>query len=530
MIDPNLLPQNPGVYLFKDREGRVLYIGKAKNIRERIKSYLRGDSKNLKTARLMKKVCFVEPIITSSEKEAFLLENNLIKEYSPPYNINLKDDKTYISIKITLLDEYPALYITRKVKEDGSVYFGPYPHASNVREILRLIQGIYPIRRCKNSLFKKRERPCILYQIKKCLGPCSGLVDKEEYMEAVRGLIDFLSGKEDRVLKDIEEKIRKCAKNWQFEEAQALKEKYMAIKDIIERQNVHIHFGKNRDVWAFAVSDGVLHCVVLSFQKGVLIGKKTYKYTILGEYTSEQITSLLFQYYSYKPIPDEILISEEAEGLEVLKEFLSEKAKKEVLIHKPKEGESFELISLALENLQSSAEIPLDVAFMKHLHLSRRPRRIEIYDCSHLFGKDASASMVVFEDFKMKKEDYRVFNIKGENPMDDISSIREVLLRRIKDTSLGPLPDLFVVDGGRAHLLAAKKTLEELQIEADIIGIAKGRNRKRMEDHIYLPGRKNPLYIPKSSLVFKELVKMRDEAHRFALFSHRRKRKHAYGR
>lgn len=530
MLDPNILPEAPGVYLFKDKDGRVLYVGKAKNIRERVKSYFRSELKDGKTLKLVKKIAQIEPIVTSSEKEAFLLENNLIKEHFPPYNINLRDDKTYISIKVTVSEEYPGLFITRKVKEDGSIYFGPYPHAKDVRAVLRMIQYAYPVRRCKKTVFKKRSRPCVLYQIGKCLGPCTGSVDKEKYQEIVRGLIDFLSGKEDRILKDLEKRIRIHAKNWNFEEAQALKEKYMAIKEMIERQNVHSHFGKDRDVWAFLHADDLLQTVVLNFRKGLLIGKKNYNSKLLSGYDPDQILSLLFQYYSFKPIPDEIIISEEVEGISILEEHLSEKAKKKVSIHGPSWKEASELISLAFENLQSAEEIPLDTAFMKYLHLSKRPRRIEIYDCSHLFGSSPSASMVVFEDFKSKKEDYRVFHIKGDNPMDDIASLKEVLIRRIKDKSLPPLPDLFIVDGGRAHLLAAQRILTDLQIKADLIGIAKGRHRRKLEDLIYLPNRKNPLYLPKSSPVYKELLKMRDEAHRFALLSHRRrKRKDAYG-
>lgn len=520
-----MLPEGPGVYIFRDKDGNPLYVGKAKNLKERVKSYFSKGQKDRKTLILLKKIHSVEPILTLNEKEAFLLENSLIKRLSPPYNINLKDDKTYISLKITLSEEYPALYITRKITDDGSVYFGPYPHAKDVRETLRLIQSIYPLRRCKNSVFKARKRPCILGEIGRCLSPCTGGVQKEKYMEIVRAVIDFLSGKEDGVLKELETRIEERAKNWQFEEAQSLKEKYEAIKEMLEKQNVHRHLGKTCDVWAHIFTKGTLIASVLNFRKGVLLGKNLFKKPVFGDYESDEMISLLFQYYTVRPPPDEIILSDDIENSEVLEEFLHERHGRRIRVRRPLTQEEMDLSSLAIENLHSPTDLPLDEQFMRYLHLSKRPRRIEIYDCSHLFGSNPLASMVVFEDFRMKKEDYRLFNIRQDNPMDDISSLREVIGRRLNDKRLGPLPDLIVVDGGRAQLQAAKKVLEELGIQIDTIGIAKGRRGRREEDLVYLPLRKNPLMLPKSSPVYKKLLSMRDEAHRFALFAQRRRRK-----
>ncbi|MCX7857311.1 MAG: excinuclease ABC subunit UvrC [Deltaproteobacteria bacterium] len=527
----SILPESPGVYIFKDEKGRVLYIGKARNIKERVKSYFRADLKDTKTLNLVRKIKEVEPIVTTNEKEAFLLENNLIKEHAPPYNINLKDDKTYISIKISVNEEYPGLYITRKVRDDGALYFGPYPHAKDVRDILRTIQSVYPIRRCKNTVFKKRSRPCILAQIGKCLGPCSLPVKKEEYMETVRGIIDFFSGKEDTLLKELEQKIKNLAKEWRFEEAQKLKEKYMAIRNMVEKQNVHKHFGKNRDVWAFSYVEGSLFAVILNFRQGVLVGKKHFKKNFFVEFNQDEIVSLLFQYYSSRPIPEEIFLSEDIENSHLLEDYLCQKAKRKVYVLGPTAAsEARDLIWLALENLHATEEVPLGLAFLEHLHLSRVPKRIEVYDCSHLFGTSPSASMVVFEDFTMKKDDYRVFHIRGPNPLDDLASLREVLTRRLRDEKLGPLPDLIIVDGGRSHLASVQKVFTEFGVTIDLVGVTKGRRRRKMEELIYLPGRRNPLYLPRASRVYREILRMRDEAHRFALFSHRRrKKKDAYG-
>lgn len=516
------IPESPGVYQFKDRDNTIIYIGKAKNLKDRVSSYIREGKKDIKTEQLVRHIDHVEFVLTGSEKEAFLLENNLIKEHVPKYNINLKDNKTYLSLKLTINDRYPALFATRKILPDGSLYFGPYPHAREVRDVLKFIEDIYPIRKCKETVFRQRKKPCLLYELGKCCGPCAARVDEKEYKEIVEEVKNFLLGKNEKVLKDIEQKITKAVSAWKFEEAQALKVRHVAIKSMIEKQNVHEHFGKNRDVWAFADEERKLVIALLSFRRGVLLSRRRFTEPLFSEKSDEEISTFLFQYYNTHPIPDEVVLSEEIDDASYLEKHLEELKHEKVKIIGPGNRSVSDVIRLAIENLHETEQIDLDEAFRRALHLKSKPVRIEVYDISHISGKNPTGAMVVFEAFKASKKDYRVFHIKGESTMDDVAMIDEVLRRRVKDLALGPLPDLFLIDGGKGQLAAARHVLKEQNIDKDVVSIAKGERRKGMEDLIYLPGRKNPLPLAKASPVFRELVKMRDEAHRFAVASHHR--------
>ncbi|MBA4391387.1 MAG: hypothetical protein C0399_10670 [Syntrophus sp. (in: bacteria)] len=518
----NNLPESPGVYRFRDCDNNIIYIGKAKNLKERVRSYVREGKKDVKTERLVENIDHVDFVLTNSEKEAFLLENNLIKEHTPKYNINLKDNKTYISLKLTIRDQYPALFLTRKIVADGSLYFGPYPHAKEVKDVLKVIESLYPIRKCKDTVFRKRKRVCMLYELGKCLGPCAKEVDQITYGEIIEELRDFLLGKDEKLLRDIKQRISKAVSTWNFEEAQMLKERYTAIKSMVEKQHVHEHLGKNRDVWAFAEDEKRLLIVLLIFRRGVLISRQHFKEPFFSDTPGETITTFLFQYYSAHPIPDEIILSEEIEDMDYLEKHLEESRKGTLRIMGPKHRSSQDMVRLAIENLHETEPIALDEAFRRALHLKTNPLRIEVYDISHIQGKNPTGVMVVFEEFKPSKKAYRVFHIRGASTMDDVAMISEVLKRRVNDPTLGPLPDLFIIDGGKGQLAATKRVLKENIIDKDIVSIAKSEQRKSMEDLIYLPNRKNPLPLSKASPVFKEIVKMRDEAHRFAVFSHRR--------
>lgn len=519
------LPGSPGVYLFKDGTGDIIYVGKAKNIRDRVRSYFRSAAKDTKTKLLAESIRSIDFILTTNEKEAFLLENNLIKQHAPKYNIVLKDDKSYLSLKLTVKDDYPGLFATRKIVDDGSIYFGPYPHGREVRDILKLMQQLYPIRKCTDSVFRKRKRACILFEIGKCPGPCVMPVDAAEYAGTIEQVRDFLSGRDEKVLKTIESDIARKIASWDFEAAQVLKERYVAIKGMVEKQHVHEHFGKNRDVWAFSERARVISIVVLTVRGGVLLSRRLYKESFYTEDAGETLMTFLFQYYSAHPIPDEIIISEEPEGREVLERHLTEKKRGPVRIRGPGHRGVQDMVRLAIENLHETETQPLDQAFRDALRLKNPPKRIEIYDISHIGGQNPTGAMTVFTNFKPAKDQYRVFHIRGEDTLDDIAMITEVLDRRVNNAELGPLPDLYIIDGGKGQLAAAHKVLRSHNIEADIISIAKGEGRKRMEDVIYIPARKNHLALPKASAVFKEIVRMRDEAHRFAVSSHRRWRK-----
>ena len=515
------LPEAPGVYLFRDRDGKIVYVGKAKSIRDRVKSYFTKGSRDRKTERLLTAIDDVSVVLTTNETEAFLLENNLIKENQPHYNVVLKDDKTYISLKLTLKDAYPMLTPTRTIKDDGALYFGPYPHAREVRDLLKLIQSLYPVRRCRDSVFKSRTRPCILFQLEKCPGPCAGKIDEASYRAIVDELVDFLSGRDEKLLKKLEDDIDQAARTWNFEEANAKKERYLALKRLIEKQRVHEHLGKNRDVWGFMEEAGRLRIVLLGFRRGVLIAKRLFRQSVVAD-PGEAISSFLFQYYSSRPVPDEIILTEELEDSATLQRYLHERRCGAVRVLGPSDPRTQEMVRLAVENLHEPEPEAKDEAFRRALHMQISPKRIEVYDISHSHGRNPSGIMVVFEDFKPKKEGYRVFHIREAAPEDDPAMMAEVLTRRMTDEKIRPLPDLVVLDGGKGQLSTVSRALRGLGVGVDVIAIAKGVGRKRMEDLVYLPGRKNPLPLPKSSTVFKEMVRMRDEAHRFAVSSHRR--------
>jgi len=525
MIDEQTLsnlPESSGVYFFQDSEGKIIYIGKARNLKDRVKSYFREGPRDPKTEQLIKNIDHVDILVTENEKEAFLLENNLIKEHTPKYNVNLRDDKTYISLKVSLQHPFPGIYPTREIKNDGALYLGPYPHARDVKEVLKLVQGIYPIRRCKDSVFRKRKRPCILADIGKCIAPCSGRLNQGEYRRVVDEMVDFLSGKNEKVLRDLKKQIEEAGAAWKFDEAKLLKERYLAIQDMVEKQNVHEHFGKNRDVWAFTTGEGGLKSILLSFRKGVLIAKRKFHDKVTATPLDEAISSFLFQYYDARTIPDEIILSEELHDVHFLEKHLKDTKQKQVKIYGPRTKPGKETVGLAIENLHEPEPVLLDEAFKNALHMRKKPIRIEAYDISHTHGKNPTGIMVVFEGFTMAKNAYRVFHIRGEATMDDVAMMGEVLRRRLTDEKITPLPDLIVIDGGKGHLAAGIKILKDLDKKLDIISIAKDPRRKSMEDIIYLPNRKNPLPLPKSSAVMKEIVKMRDEAHRFAILSHKR--------
>ena len=517
----NNLPESPGVYLFRDEAKEILYVGKARSLKDRVRSYFGKGKKDSKTERLVRRIEEMSIVLTQNEKEAFLLENNLIKEHQPKYNMVLKDDKTYVSLKLTVQDKFPALSITRTIKDDGSLYFGPHPHAKDAKDLLKVVQSLYPMRRCRDAVFRRRTRPCILAGLDKCPAPCVGEVDEKAYRAVVEEVTDFLQGRNEKLLKMLEARIEEAARSWNFEEAQTGKEKYDAIKRLVEQQHVHEHMGINRDAWGILAEEGRLRMVVLTFRKGVLISKRMFKESFAPA-LDEALPSFLFQYYSTRPIPDEIVLSEEIADKQVLEQTLREKKKGRVRIHGPSDGGSADMIRLAVENLHEIETVVLDEAFRKVLNLLKPPKRIEIYDISHSHGQSPSGIMVVFEDFKAKKSDYRVFHIREAATEDDVAMMGETLKRRLGDERMRPLPDLVVIDGGKAQLAKAMSVFRGTAPPVDLISIAKGERRRRMEDFLYLPFRKNPLLLPKSSPVFKQLVLMRDEAHRFAITSHKK--------
>ena len=518
------LPEQSGVYLFRDDKDAIIYVGKARNLKERVKSYTQKGKKEVKTEHLVQRIHRVQVIVTNNEKEAFLLENNLIKEHRPKYNVSLKDDKTFVSLKLTVGDPFPALFITRKIEDDKSLYFGPYPQVRDMRAIIKIVQNFYPVRRCRNSVFRKRQRPCILYQMGKCLGPCAESVDHAAYREMINELTDFLSGRNEKLLKDLKDRIEEASSQWRFEEAKVLKDRYDAIGTMMEKQNVHQHMGKNRDLWAFERTGKNIRAVVLTFQRGVLIFKRVFRDVLSEAPVHDSIATLLFQFYQSAPVPEEIVLSEELEGMETIARVLGARRGFVPKLHGPSSRLGRELLPLALENLRDTEAVPLDQALERALRLKVVPKRIEIFDISHTQGENPTGGMVVFAGLKPYKQGYRIFHIRDAYSLDDTAMMAEVLRRRLTDDAIGPLPDLIVLDGGKGHLSAVGRVLRDLKIERDYIGIAKGVRRKALDDLIYLPGRKNPVVFSRTSPVLKFIARMRDEAHRFALSSQRKRK------
>jgi excinuclease ABC subunit C len=525
LIDDSMvsnLPETPGVYLFKDGEQKIIYVGKAKSLRDRVRSYLREGDKDGRIVRLVRSIEDLEIITTKSEKEAFLLENNLIKEHRPKYNVSLKDDKSYASLKLTVQHRYPALFVTRTIEHDGSLYFGPYAQVRDMREVLKIVQAFYPVRRCRDTAFKKRKRPCMLFQIGKCPGPCSGEVPEETYREVVEELIAFLQGRNEELMKDMGTRIEREARSWNFEEAAKLKERYESIKAMVERQHVHEHFGRNRDVWAFMETEKGVETVLLTFRSGLLIQRRNYDIPGPMSALQEAASSFLFQYYGSHAIPDEVVVSHDLEDMESLEDYLQALKHAPMQLSGPSKRGTQAMIDLALENLHGGQTLPVDEVFKKVLRLRRRPSSIEIYDISHTGGTSPTGVMVAFHAFKPKKAFYRVFHIRHASSLDDPAMMAEVLQRRLSDGKMPPLPDLIIIDGGKGQLSAVGRVIGQLGLPLEIIGIAKGEGRRKMEETIYALNRKNPIVLPRSSVVLKELVRMRDEAHRFAISSHKR--------
>jgi excinuclease ABC subunit C len=525
MIDESMvgnLPEAPGVYLFKDGDRNIIYVGKAKSLRDRVRSYLREGDKDGRLVRLVRSIEDLDIILTTSEKEAFLLENNLIKEHRPKYNVNLKDDKSYASLKLSVGHRYPALTVTRTIEHDGSLYFGPYAQVRDMREVLKIVQAFYPVRRCRDAAFRKRKRPCMLFQVGKCLGPCSGEVAEDVYAEVVRELTAFLQGRNEELLKGLALRIEEEARSWNFEAAAKLKERYGAIKVLLERQSVHEHLGRNRDVWAFMETEKCVEAVLLTFRGGLLIQRRNFEIPGSVSLSDEAVPSFLFQYYSARAIPDEVALSAELQDMDGLEACLRELKHGPLRLSGPSARGVRAMIDLALENLHGGRVLPLDDAFQRVLRLRKRPSRIEVYDISHTGGTSPTGVMVAFEHFKAKKAHYRVFHVREASSLDDPAMMAEVLERRLSGEKMPPLPDLIVIDGGRGQLSAVGRVVGRAALPVDVIGIAKGEGRRRMEETVYALNRKNPIVLPGASVVLKELVKMRDEAHRFAVASHRR--------
>lgn len=536
-------PAKPGVYLMKNVQGRVLYVGKAKHLRRRISSYFKasGRRNSPKTRMLLRQVVVVDTIITGNEKEALILESNLIKKHRPRYNVVLKDDKRYPALRIDLREPYPRLALVRKIGNDGAHYFGPYSSAAAVHQTLKFIHRHFKIRRCKNSAFRARSRPCLHYQMGGCYGPCSQTVDTVRYHEMVQDVILFLKGRTPELVRKIQQDMQAAAHRQSFEKAAVLRDRMLALEKTLEKQRVTNTDGKDRDALGLAVGkSGSAMITILAVRGGFLNATRHYEIQDTAVPQSEILSGFIRQYYTRTHfLPKEILVSSAIEKSQVLAQWLAEQSGQRVAIHHPQRGPKAALVRLALENAQKElqqrlaardSDRAIAAGLQKILKLDQPPERVECFDNSHLSGRQPVAARVVFENARPLRSQYRHYHIQSGQGADDYASMAEVLTRRFsKNETEAPLPDVLLVDGGKGQLNVAGAILEQLGLKGRmvVLGIAKKDvSRGEKEDKIYRLGRTNALQMDRHRDLLLFFMRVRDEAHRFAIsFQRQRHRK-----
>ncbi len=527
------------MYLMKDGTGRILYVGKAANLKKRVASYFKPPERlDPKTRVLVGKIDDIETILCGSEKEALILESNLIKKHRPRYNVILKDDKRYPSLRLDPRQTFPNLSIVRKIQKDGALYFGPYASAHAVRQTLRFIDKHFRLRKCRNREFRQRTRPCLHCQMQRCMAPCCMDVSPESYEDAVREVVLFLKGKTPELIRELADRMQAASEQQRYEQAAHLRDKIAALKKTLEKQVAVTTDFKDRDVIG-AVRDGDEALVALiPVRGGFMSGAREFYFSGgLGK-AGALIGAFMAQYYEAAPfVPEEVLVEAPPEDRSVLEERLSELRGRRVRILHPKRGEKARLVEMARKNASerlkerqasATAEKQLLERLKRRLSLPAPPARIECFDNSNLFGADPVASMVVFQDGRPNPSAYRRYRIRTVKGPDDYASMAEVLRRRFLNEGDGePLPDLLMVDGGRGQLGVAERIAAELGLSGSLqfAGIAKkDPSAGESRDKIYLPGRINPVNFAKDADLLLFLQRVRDEAHRFAVSYHRRRR------
>lgn len=533
-------PRSPGVYLMKDSAQKIIYVGKANDLKSRVASYFTGKDTRPMAPFLMARVHDIEFINTTTPKEALILENNLIKRHRPRYNVTLRDDKTYYHLSLDPTDKFPRLQLVRKRLNNAALYFGPYPSGLAAKETLRFVQQIFPLRTCRNRDFNLRSRPCLEYQIGRCPAPCKGLIDEEAYRKLIQGTVSFLQGRRRELISELKKQMSDASQELNYEEAARLRDRIAALEHALEKQNVDWGGAKDQDVLGLYQHDDHYQLCILFVRGGKLLGSKSFSPVKVRTDTAEIVSSCLTQYYDGDVnIPDEIIIPCRLPDEEVIVEWLTEKKNKKVVLTVPAIGTKNALLDMAHENARNLWEAAhksreqKDAAMQilqEKLSLAGLPRRMECYDISNIGGKHAVGSMVVFQDGEPDKNSYRRYRIKAPAEPDDYGMMYEVLSRRFEGGE--HLPDLVVVDGGKGQLNIALLVLRDLKIKLDVIGLAKEERtvvsggavmKKKVaksEDRVYLPGRKDAVYLSAWPQALRLLQQIRDEAHRFALGYH----------
>ena len=526
-----LLPNQPGVYIMKDNHGKIIYVGKAVVLKNRVRQYFQTNKNHsAKVKSMVAKIDDFETIITGSEIEALILECNLIKKHRPKYNISLKDDKTYPYVKVTLNEPYPRVLTTRRVLKDGARYFGPYTNAGAVHESIKLLRRLFPLRSCKNM---DVDRPCLEYHIKRCLAPCTGKVDVAEYNDMIKAVCLFLEGRSDAVEKNLTERMAAAADNFKFELAAKLRDQLIAVRKISEKQNIVTGAG-DQDAVGMARSEFGVCMQVFFIRSGKMVGRDHFLVTGSEEESDETVLeAFLKQYYNQATfIPREVLLPFELSEQSLLEAWLSKQKAARVELESPKRGTKKDIVQMATGNAekfladeatklkQANAQTLGAVAeLQRHLQLSKAPNRMECFDISHIQGSETVASMVVFEGGVPNKAAYRRFKIRSaEGKPDDFLSMREVTMRRYGDSVVEDMPDLIIIDGGKGQLSSALEIIRGAGHLVPVVGLAK------QFEYIFTEGESEPVILPRHSQALYLVQRIRDEAHRFAVTYHRKLR------
>ena len=537
-------PTRPGVYIMRDDSGEILYVGKAASLRHRLRSYFTSAAQlDSKVRNMVSRISDFEFILTESESEALILECNLIKTHKPPYNIRLKDDKTYPFIKIDTTEAFPQVYITRKVTNDGAKFFGPFASASSVRRTLALLKKLFPYRSCTKVITGDDPRPCLDFYINRCVGPCIGAVDQFQYGEVIDQVVMFLEGKTTVVARDIAKRMRQAAEALEFERASVLRDQYRAIEKVTEGQKVLHLTSENVDVIAFAAAASEAWVEVFFIRQGKLVGRDHFIMTGTEDKDASRIlAAFVEQFYSASPyVPPKIFVQHHLDDMEAIVPWLEQKRQSKVQVHVPQRGKKRRLVEMVAETAREGLE-QLRVRqsecndteaavteLQEVLNLPKPPQRIECYDISNIQGTNSVGSMVVFENGKPKTNHYRRFTIKTVKGIDDYSMMQEILTRRFKHLSKKSneskkdnwqiIPDLVLIDGGKAHLGAALQVFLELGVEwIPLASLAKEN------EELFVPQTPEPIVLPRTSQALFLVQRARDEAHRFAITYHRQRR------
>jgi len=543
------VPAEPGVYLMKDRRGKVIYVGKAKNLRARVRQYFRpgGDERFFVAAGFLRRALGdIDTVVVDSEKEALLLENHLVKKHQPRFNIKLRDDKQFLVLRIDPTAEYPRVEVVRNIKDDGARYFGPYHSATSCRETLRFLNRHFQLRTCTDHVLRTRKRVCLQYQIKRCPGPCVYEIDRDDYASQVKDVMLFLSGKKEDVLPRLRERMAARAANEEYEAAAQIRDAVTAIEKALSKQHIVQEDFVDQDVFGLYREGDAVEVVVLFIRQGKLMGRRTFYAREQELPDDEVVTAFVQQYYGLGTfIPDEVLVPAELESSDVIAEWLGVTRGKKVRLVRPQRGQRRRLMELAHKNASASfasrSRRDEDAAaalekLQRRLSLRKLPRRIECYDIAHIQGASTVGSMVVFQDGMPDKSSYRKFKVKSVTN-DDFASMYEVLSRRFRRAATGDerwqLPDLVVIDGGKGQLASAVAAVTDLGVTVggesgiELVGLAKERELAGEDapDRVYLRNAKDAIRLRPNTAELYVLARLRDEAHRFANTFHRERRR-----